>query len=362
MAKAAETSATHESFRDRLDAANRRLMDALNDHARVVQSAREANDADALAALGPDEAARAIETLVATNTGPFSADTIRSLFAEVFRASQALAEGMPPTLRVARKEGKPDVVVRVRGRAIGLAPVLIAGPCAVEDEAQMEAVAASLGRLGIGFLRGGAYKPRTSPYAFQGLGEAGLELLEAVGRRHDLVTISEAVDPRTVELVARHADIVQVGSRNMASYELLKAVAATGKPVLLKRGFGATLDELLQAAEYFFAAGNENVVLCERGIRTFERETRFTLDISAVPLLRGMSRLPVIVDVSHAAGRRDIVPALARAALAAGAHGVMLEVHPHPDAALSDGPQQLDLRELEALLQSFPAGWNQSKA
>jgi len=180
-----------------------------------------------------------------------------------------------------------------------------------------------------------------------------VRLLEETGRRHGLSTVSEVMDTRTVALMASHVDVLQVGSRNMANYELLKEVAGTGKPVLLKRGFAATLDEFLQAAEYLAAAGNENVILCERGIRSFGRDTRFTLDISAVPLLRGKSRLPVIVDVSHAAGRRDVIPALARSALAAGAHGVMVEVHPNPPLARSDSQQQLDLVQFETLLESL---------
>jgi 3-deoxy-7-phosphoheptulonate synthase len=238
----------------------------------------------------------------------------------------------------------------VGDREVGRDPIIIAGPCAVEDEEQMERVASRLAELGVTFLRGGAFKPRTSPYSFQGLGKEGLLLLESAGRRHGLKTVTEVVDTRTVDLVANHADMLQIGSRNQLNYELLKAVATTGKPILLKRGFAATLDELLRAAEYIVAGGNENVVLCERGIRTFARETRHTLDISAIPLLRELCRLPVIVDISHAAGRRDILPSLARASLAAGAHGIMVEVHPNPGLARSDAQQQLDLDQFERLL------------
>jgi 3-deoxy-7-phosphoheptulonate synthase len=211
-------------------------------------------------------------------------------------------------------------------------------------------VASRLAELGVTFLRGGAFKPRTSPYSFQGLGEEGLLLLAAAGKRHGLKTVTEVVDTRTVDLVAKHADMLQIGSRNQLNYELLKAVATTGKPILLKRGFASTLDELIRSAEYIVAGGNENVILCERGIRTFARETRNTLDISAIPLLRELCRLPVIVDISHAAGRRDILPSLARASLAAGANGIMVEVHPNPGLARSDAQQQLDLDQFERLL------------
>jgi 3-deoxy-7-phosphoheptulonate synthase/chorismate mutase len=294
-----------------------------------------------------------LDALVEANPGPFSAATVRSLFREIFRASLRLMEDQETSeLRVSRRSGRPDVVVHVGDRTIGRDPVIIAGPCAVEDEEQLDQVGRRLHELGVGFLRGGAFKPRTSPYAFQGLGEVGLRLLAEAGRRYDLVTVTEVVDTRTVELVARYADVLQIGARNMMNYELLKAVATTGKPILLKRGFAATLDELLHSAEYLSHGGNERVVLCERGVRTFVRETRNTLDISAIPLLRDLSRLPVIVDVSHAAGRRDILPALTRAALAAGAHGVMLEVHPNPPLARSDAQQQLDLDQFAALYAS----------
>jgi len=341
-------------LRERLDAINHALLNLLNERARLVQQVREVKVRHGVEMYSPGRESEMIEDLVAANQGPFPEETIRTLFREIFRACLGLmerADGQP--LRVRRGPGRDDVVVHVRGRAIGLAPVVIAGPCSIEDPEQMEAVAEHLKRLGVQFLRGGAFKPRTSPYSFQGLGARGLEILNAIGREFDLVTVTEVLDTRTVDLVAEHCDILQIGSRNMANYELLKAAAATGRPVLLKRGFGATLDEFLQAAEYLAAAGNESVILCERGIRSFGRETRFTLDISAVPLLRRMARLPVIVDVSHAAGRRDILDSLARAALAAGAHGVMVEVHPDPHRARSDAEQQLDLRGFEAFLSAI---------
>ncbi|MCC6526326.1 MAG: bifunctional 3-deoxy-7-phosphoheptulonate synthase/chorismate mutase, partial [Polyangiaceae bacterium] len=199
------------------------------------------------------------------------------------------------------------------------------------------------------------FKPRSSPYAFQGLGELGLGLLAEAARRHGMVSVTEVTDTRAVELVARHADVLQVGARNMYNYDLLREVGRARKPVILKRGLSATIDELLWAAEYIVAAGNPEVVLCERGIRTFERQTRNTLDVSAVALLRRMSFLPVIADVSHAAGRRDILAPLGRAALAAGASGLMVEVHPWPAVARSDSEQQLTPAELARFLDEV--GW-----
>ncbi len=220
---------------------------------------------------------------------------------------------------------------------------LIAGPCAVETRGQIMRAAEAVKSAGGHALRGGAYKPRTSPYDFQGLGEEGLRLLSEAGRAHGLPVVTEVLRPRDVPLCAKYADVLQVGARNMQNYALLTEVGGCARPVLLKRGMGARVDELLAAAEYILAAGNPNVILCERGIRTFETATRYTLDLSAVLVLRERSHLPVIVDPSHAAGARRYVPALARAAKAVGAHGIIVEIHPDPAAALCDGPQALSL-------------------
>ncbi len=343
-----------EAIRREIDEVNWRLLQAFSDRGRLVQRMRVVKERHGIPMHSPGREMRMMDDLVARNPGPFPDPVVRQFFREVFRASLGLMEDESRhALRIARQPGQPDRRIAVGDREIGGAPVLIAGPCAVEDASQMELVASGMAMLGIGFLRGGAFKPRTSPYAFQGLGEEGLRLLREAGRRHRMVTVSEVVDPRHVDLAARYVDILQVGSRNMSNYELLKAAAETGIPVLLKRGFAATLEEFLQAAEYVALAGNDRILLCERGIRTFGRETRFTLDISAVPLLRQRTALPVLVDVSHAAGRRDILVPLARAALAAGAQGVMVEVHPAPHLARSDSQQQMDLREFAAFLQGL---------
>jgi 3-deoxy-7-phosphoheptulonate synthase len=219
---------------------------------------------------------------------------------------------------------------------------VIAGPCAIENEAQLMEAAAIVAEAGAVMLRGGAYKPRTSPYSFQGLGREGLTLLRTAGRETGLPTVAEVMEPGEVETAVEHLDMLQIGSRNMQNFPLLRAVGRSGKPVLLKRGFASTIDEWLLAAEYILDAGNGQVVLCERGIRTFESRTRNTLDISAVPVVKDLSHLPVIIDPSHASGRRDLIVPLALAGRAAGADGMMVEVHAHPDEALSDGPQQLD--------------------
>lgn len=235
-----------------------------------------------------------------------------------------------------------DSVFEVRGVRIGGGHLaMIAGPCAIESEARLMEIAERVREAGANLLRGGAFKPRTSPYSFQGLGEDGLKILRAAGDRFGMPVVTEVMDPRQVELVERYADVFQVGARNMQNFDLLKELGRTRTPVLLKRGMSATVKDLLMSAEYVLAQGNRQVVLCERGIRTFEDSTRNTLDLSIVPNVKGMSHLPIIVDPSHATGRPDLIPAMARAAVAAGADGVHVEVHSCPEAALSDGPQAL---------------------
>lgn len=232
-------------------------------------------------------------------------------------------------------------------------PVIIAGPCSVEGEEQIFSAARAVKAAGASALRGGAFKPRTSVHSFQGLGEEGLRLLALAGAETGLPVVTEVMDTAQIDLIARYADVLQIGSRNMQNFALLKEIGRAGKPVLLKRGLAATVEEWLAAAEYVTASGNEQVILCERGIRTFETYTRNTLDISSAVLARGLSGLPVIVDPSHAAGRRDLIAPLSRAALAAGLDGLMIEVHPHPEAALSDKEQQLGLEAFQTLMEDL---------
>ena len=247
-----------------------------------------------------------------------------------------------------------------RDRQVPIGPdsfTFIAGPCAVETPQQTMEAAQMAQAAGATLLRGGAFKPRTSPYAFQGLGVKGLEILAGVRERTGMPVVTEVVDARDVDVVAEHADMLQVGTRNMANFGLLQAVGLAGKPVLLKRGMTATIEEWLMAAEYIAQRGNLDIVLCERGIRTFEQATRNTLDISAVPVVQATSHLPIIVDPSHAAGRKDLVVPLSRAAVAVGADGVIVDVHPDPESALCDGPQALlgnDLRSLAQAMRQLP--------
>ncbi|NIN70332.1 MAG: 3-deoxy-7-phosphoheptulonate synthase, partial [Gemmatimonadetes bacterium] len=248
-----------------------------------------------------------------------------------------------PYKQVSREWKKESTVVQLPGglRIGGTDVVVIAGPCSVESEEQILAAACAVRESGASLLRGGAFKPRTSPYSFQGLGEEGLKLLAKAREETGLLVVTEAMDPESVDLVAQYADIIQIGARNMQNFSLLKRAGRTGKPVLLKRGIAATITELLLSAEYLLAEGNQDVILCERGIRGFDNATRNVLDVSAIPVVHGLSHLPIIADPSHGTGLRDKVIPMARAAVAAGADGVMVEVHPRPDRALSDGAQSL---------------------
>lgn len=253
--------------------------------------------------------------------------------------------------RVLRRTHASDTIVAVRGVAIGGQEIaVIAGPCAIESSQQLMSAAERAAASGAHLLRGGAFKLRTSPYAFSGMGEAGLKLLSEARRLSGLPVVTEVVDEESVLLAAAHVDMLQIGTRNMHNYVLLKQAAATGKPILLKRGMAATLDEFLQAAEYILASGNSQVVLCERGIRTFSDFTRNTLDLNIVPALKQLSHLPIITDPSHGTGRSDLVLPMARASIAAGADGVLVEMHPDPANALSDGYQSLDPEEFSELV------------
>ena len=257
----------------------------------------------------------------------------------------------PPYPQVSRDHHPEPTEVRIGDVRIGGHEVVVmAGPCAVENEAQLESVGHAVAAAGARMLRGGAFKPRSSPYSFQGLGEEGLVLLAAVREQTGLPVVTEVVAPEDVDLVGRYADMLQIGARNMQNFRLLSEVGAQARPVLLKRGISSSIEELLLAAEYVVAAGNPQVVLCERGIRTFETTTRNTLDIGSVPVLKGRTHLPVIVDPSHAAGDRELVPHLARAAVAAGADGILVEVHNDPEVALSDGAQSLTLDGFSAMM------------
>jgi 3-deoxy-7-phosphoheptulonate synthase len=268
---------------------------------------------------------------------------------------------MKPFKLASREFHKQDSAVYVGKVRVGAGSLaMIAGPCAVESYEVLDTIAKYVKAGGANILRGGAFKPRTSPYSFQGMGEDGLKILRDVGQKYDMPVVTEVMDPRQVDLVVRYADMLQIGARNMQNFDLLKECGRAKKPVLLKRGMSATVKDMLMSAEYILAEGNLDVVLCERGVRSFEDSTRNMLDMSAVPNVKGQSHLPIIVDPSHATGRPDLIPSMCRASVAAGADGVHVEVHNCPEKALSDGPQALlpdqfldlmgDLRRLAAAI------------
>lgn len=259
--------------------------------------------------------------------------------------------GIQKPYRRASREVKPEnSIVDVKGVKFGGKDiVMIAGPCSVENEDQMFVVANALKKMGVKVFRSSAYKPRTSPYAFQGLGEKGLKIIDKVRKETGLIVETEVMDPRNVEVVAKHVDMIRIGARNTQNFDLLKEVGRIDKPVILKNGLSTTIEEWLFAAEYIMNEGNNNVILCERGIRTFEPLTRNTLNLSILPVLKKLTHLPVIVDPCHAAGKKEPIPALSKAAIAVGADGLLIEVHDDPEHALSDQAQQLKIKEFEEL-------------
>jgi 3-deoxy-7-phosphoheptulonate synthase len=283
---------------------------------------------------------------------------------EPLQAIEGVEQVVPilkPFKLASREFHADDSVFEIKGVKIGGGHLgMIAGPCAVESEPVLVDIAAKVREAGANLLRGGAFKPRTSPYSFQGLGEEGLKILKATGERFGMPVVTEVMDPRQVDLVVRYTDVIQVGARNMQNFDLLKEVGRTRTPVLLKRGMSATVKDLLMSAEYVLSQGNRQVILCERGVRSFEDSTRNMLDLSSVPNVKGQSHLPIIVDPSHATGRPDLIPSMARASVAAGCDGVHIEVHSCPEKALSDGPQALlpqqysrlmdDLKQMAELL------------
>ncbi|MCD6228629.1 MAG: 3-deoxy-7-phosphoheptulonate synthase [Candidatus Omnitrophota bacterium] len=284
---------------------------------------------------------KGVERTIVGVIGP--EDVVRIQPFEVFPGVEKVIPVLAPYKLVSREFKKEGSIVKIRegvefgGKEI----IVIGGPCSIESEEQLLEVAKKIKEAGAKVLRGGAFKPRTSPYSFQGLGEEGLKILKEVSLKLEIPTITEVMDPRDVEMVAKYTDILQIGARNMQNFNLLKEVGQTQKPVVLKRGMSATIKEFLMSAEYILSGGNFNVILCERGIRTFEEATRNTLDLSAVPLVKTLSHLPIIVDPSHATGKWSLVSPLSKAAVACGCDGLLIEVHPHPEEALSDGPQQL---------------------
>ncbi|WP_078379371.1 bifunctional 3-deoxy-7-phosphoheptulonate synthase/chorismate mutase [Sutcliffiella halmapala] len=334
-----------DALRKQVEELNLQLLEVINKRGELVQEIGKLKEAQGVNRYDPVRERKMLDLITEHNDGPFETSTLQHLFKEIFKAGLELQkDDHRKALLVSRKKKPEDTIVDVKGVKIGDGSQhFIIGPCAVESYEQVAQVAQAAKAQGIKLLRGGAFKPRTSPYDFQGLGLEGLKILKRVGDEFDMAIISEIINPADVETALDYVDVIQIGARNMQNFELLKAAGAVRKPVLLKRGLAATIDEFINAAEYIISQGNDQIILCERGIRTYERATRNTLDISAVPILKKETHLPVFVDVTHSTGRRDLLLPTAKAALAIGADGVMAEVHPDPAVALSDSAQQMDI-------------------
>lgn len=344
-----------EELRAQVDSLNIEVLEAINKRANLVQEIGKIKGMQGVIRFDPVRERQMLNAITDANKGPFEDSTIEKLFKEIFKAGLELQEDdHSKALLVSRKNKKEDTIVNVNGVPIGNGvPTFVFGPCSVESYEQVATVAGAVRDKGLKLLRGGAFKPRTSPYDFQGLGLEGLQILKRVADEFGLGVISEIVTPRDIEAALDHIDVIQIGARNMQNFELLKAVGQVDKPILLKRGLSATIEEFVGAAEYIMAQGNDQIILCERGIRTYEKATRNTLDISAVPILKQETHLPVMVDVTHSTGRKDLLLPCAKAALAIGADGVMAEVHPDPAVALSDSAQQMDLKEFDAFWEAI---------
>ena len=343
-----------ESLRSQIDSLNLEILRLINERAAVVEEIGKIKEKQGVNRYDPLRERHMLDLIQKHNNGPLNQMTVDYIFKQIFKtALKQLEAEKKKELLVSRKKKSEDTVINVNNELIGSGtPSFVFGPCAVESYEQVAAVAASIRDKGLKLIRGGAYKPRTSPYDFQGLGLEGLKILKEVSKEYGLGVITEIVTPADLDHALDYIDVIQIGARNMQNFELLKAVGQINKPILLKRGIAATIDEFIHAAEYIMSQGNDQIILCERGIRTYERATRNTLDISAVPILKQETHLPVFVDVTHSTGRRDILLPAAKAAIAIGADGVMAEVHPDPAVALSDAAQQMNLKQFDEFYDS----------
>lgn len=338
-----------DELRGRVDELNIKILDLINERTAVVQEIGKVKEKQGVNRYDPIREREMLNFLKETNKGPLPNGVLEQIFKGIFLSALEIQEDeQRNALLVSRKRKPEDTVVDVNGEKVGNGtPTFVFGPCAVESYEQVKAVADSIKAKGLTMMRGGAYKPRTSPYDFQGLGLEGLKILKRVSEETGLSIVTEIITPSHLEEAVDYIDVIQIGARNMQNFELLKEVGMLNKPVLLKRGLAATIDEFINAAEYIISKGNSNIMLCERGIRTYERATRNTLDISAVPILKQETHLPVFVDVTHSTGRKDLLLPTAKAAIAVGADGVMAEVHPDPAVALSDAAQQMDIQQFD---------------
>ncbi len=340
------------ALRNKIDQINLQILKLLNERGEIAQEIGQQKKKQGVNRFDPVREREALDLIAEHHNGPFEISTIQHIFKEIFKASLELQEDdHRKALLVSRKARPENTIVDINGETIGDGQQrFIMGPCAVESYEQVKEVALAMKEQGLTLMRGGAFKPRTSPYDFQGLGVEGLQILRKVADEVGMSIISEIVTPHDVEIALEYVDVIQVGARNMQNFELLKTVGKINKPVLLKRGLAATIEEFINAAEYIIAQGNDQIILCERGIRTYEKATRNTLDISAVPILKKETHLPVVVDVTHSTGRRDLLLPTAKAALAIGADAIMAEVHPDPAVALSDSAQQMNIPQFNEFI------------
>lgn len=334
-----------EELRSKIEEKTLEMLKLLNERGEIAQEIGKLKEMQGVKRFDPVQERRLLDLLAEHNKGPFETSTVQHLFKQIFKASLGLQEDdNRKALLVSRKKKPTDTIVTVHDEQIGDGNVhFFMGPCAVESYEQVKAVGRAIKKQGLTLLRGGAFKPRTSPYDFQGLGMDGLKILKQVADEEGLGVVSEILNPYDMEPALDYVDVIQIGARNMQNFELLKVAGSVDKPVLLKRGMSATIEEFMYAAEYIHAQGNNQIILCERGIRTYEKATRNTLDISAVPILKKETHLPVTVDVTHSTGRKDLLLPATKAAIAIGADAVMAEVHPDPAVALSDSAQQMDI-------------------
>ncbi len=347
-----------EELRNKIDKIDDQLLNLIQERFEIVDEVRKYKEENNLPIKDKNREKQILSRLAENYNGILSKEEITDIFKKIIGVSTHVQERLSNIdFHYEKKHENHKTIIDISGERIGDNFTYIFGPCSIETEEQMEEVALAIKSLGLKFIRGGAFKPRTSPYDFQGLGIEGLKLMKMVAERHDLLVVSEVMESTDLEEALKYIDIVQVGARNMQNFSLLKKLGKIEKPVLLKRGLSATIAEFLNASEYILQGGNQNVILCDRGIRTFENMTRNSLDIAGIAVIKKSTHLPVIVDVSHAAGRADIIPELAYAVKALGVDGLMCEVHPEPGKALSDSSQQITPKQMKDIFVNINKVW-----
>lgn len=343
-----------QELRQQIDGLNQRILHLLSERGRIASEIGSIQTQSGFSQYDPKRELDMLKALTDANQGPFSDAVIKELFKNIFQASMETSKSAEKPKFLYSREGRDDTVIMIGDVPVGGGhpAALIAGPCAIESKEQVEVTAAHVASRGIKLFRGGAFKPRSSPYSFQGLGEQALQWAREACDQHGLKFVAEIMDAGDLDLCLDYVDVLQIGARNSQNFTLLKAIGKTDRPVFLKRGLSGTIEEWIMSAEYILSGGNPNVILCERGIRTYEKYTRNTLDVSAVALAKLETHLPVFVDATHSGGRRDLLVPLTKAGLAAGADGIMVEVHPNPAVALSDQKQQMDFDQFDSYLEA----------